>query len=148
MVTASGITIITIARKGEGAHVRPSQAACAARHYGRRVAVPAGLVSPPASHGPKLAIVSIAFATILLAGPACAAEPVTADAPRAAEEVHGGHGMRTGLAVGSGCVGGAVLGTVVPIFGNLVGCAVGGFVGWWFGRDRGEVLSSVDRAAP
>lgn len=148
MVTASGITIITVTRKGEGAPVRPSQAACAARHYGRRVAVPAGLVSPPALHGPKLSIVSIGLAMILLASPACAVEPVTADAPRAAEEAHGGHGMCTGLAVGSGCVGGAVLGTVVPIFGNLVGCAVGGFVGWWFGRDRGEVLSSVDRAAP
>ena len=45
------------------------------------------------------------------------------------------HALRTGLAVTGGCVGGAVLGTVIPIFGNLVGCAVGGIAGWWFGGD-------------
>ena len=30
-----------------------------------------------------------------------------------------------------GCATGAVLGTVVPGLGNLVGCMVGGFIGWW-----------------
>ena len=44
--------------------------------------------------------------------------------------------LHTSLAVTGGCVGGAVLGTVVPIFGNLVGCAVGGIAGWWFGREK------------
>lgn len=44
--------------------------------------------------------------------------------------------LHTGLAVTGGCVGGAVLGTVVPIFGNLVGCALGGVTAWWFARDK------------
>lgn len=49
--------------------------------------------------------------------------------------------LRTGLAVSGGCVGGAVIGTVVPIFGNLVGCVLGGFAGWWFGRDQPTVTT-------
>lgn len=49
--------------------------------------------------------------------------------------------LRTGLAVSGGCVGGAVLGTVVPIFGNLVGCVLGGFTGWWLGRDQPVVAT-------
>lgn len=31
-----------------------------------------------------------------------------------------------------GCVAGGVLGSVIPGFGNILGCAAGGFVGWWF----------------
>lgn len=46
-------------------------------------------------------------------------------------------GVHRGIAVTGGCVGGAVLGTVVPIFGNLVGCAAGGLAGWWFSRRQG-----------
>src|SRR3569623_1707003 len=52
------------------------------------------------------------------------------------QDASGNHVVHTSLAVTGGCVGGAVLGTVVPIFGNLVGCAVGGIAGWWFSRDR------------
>src|SRR3569832_823942 len=48
------------------------------------------------------------------------------------------HAMRTGLAVS---------GTVVPIFGNLVGCAVGGLAGWWFGREKQTVIADR-RPAP
>ena len=44
--------------------------------------------------------------------------------------------LHTGVAVTGGCVGGAVLGTVVPVFGNLVGCALGGVTAWWLARDR------------
>lgn len=36
------------------------------------------------------------------------------------------------LVITGGCMGGAVIGTVVPLFGNLVGCAVGGLTAWWF----------------
>lgn len=53
----------------------------------------------------------------------------------------GNSGLRTGLVVSGGCVGGAVIGTVVPIFGNLVGCALGGLAGWWFGRDRSTLVA-------
>ena len=53
--------------------------------------------------------------------------------------------LHTSLAVTGGCVGGAVLGTVVPIFGNLVGCAVGGIAGWWFGSK--ESPGTHDHAA-
>jgi len=52
------------------------------------------------------------------------------------QDAAGNHVVHMSLAVTGGCVGGAVLGTVVPIFGNLVGCAVGGIAGWWFSRDR------------
>ncbi|MEK7322355.1 MAG: hypothetical protein AABZ84_04670 [Pseudomonadota bacterium] len=51
--------------------------------------------------------------------------------------------LHLGIAVTGGCVGGAVLGTVIPVFGNLVGCAVGGLAGWWFGQRKG-----TDGAAP
>jgi len=52
------------------------------------------------------------------------------------QDAAGNYVVHTSLAVTGGCVGGAVLGTVVPIFGNLVGCAVGGIAGWWFSHDR------------
>ena len=52
------------------------------------------------------------------------------------QDAAGNQVVHMSLAVTGGCVGGAVLGTVVPIFGNLVGCAVGGIAGWWFSRDR------------
>jgi phage tail tape-measure protein len=32
---------------------------------------------------------------------------------------------------GLGCAAGAVLGSVVPGVGNIVGCVVGGLFGWW-----------------
>lgn len=54
-----------------------------------------------------------------------------------AEENADDQSLRTGIAVTGGCVGGAVIGTVIPIFGNLVGCALGGLAGWWFGHDKG-----------
>lgn len=31
-----------------------------------------------------------------------------------------------------GCVAGGVLGSIIPGFGNVIGCAAGGFVGWLF----------------
>lgn len=68
--------------------------------------------------------------------------------PEASTEKAGeGHALRTGLAVSGGCVGGAVLGTVVPVFGNLVGCALGGIAGWWFGRDKNPVAAESQRAS-
>lgn len=60
------------------------------------------------------------------------------------EDAASDHVVPTSLAVTGGCVGGAVLGTVVPIFGNLIGCAVGGIAGWWFSHDR---HSAADRPA-
>src|SRR3569833_198480 len=57
------------------------------------------------------------------------------------------HAMRTGRAGSGGCVGGAVIGTVVPIFGNLVGCAVGGLAGWRVGREKQTVIADR-RPAP
>lgn len=56
--------------------------------------------------------------------------------------------LRTSLAVSGGCVGGAVIGTVVPIFGNFVGCALGGLAGWWFGRDKSTVVADQRIATP
>jgi hypothetical protein len=32
---------------------------------------------------------------------------------------------------GLGCAAGAVLGSAVPGVGNLVGCLLGGLIGWW-----------------
>src|SRR3569623_257954 len=63
----------------------------------------------------------------------------------ASEPKENNHAMRTGLAVSGGCVGGAVIGTVVPLFGNLVGCAVGGLAGWGVGR---EMLTMIADRRP
>ncbi len=38
----------------------------------------------------------------------------------------------TVLVVTSGCVGGAIIGTAIPIFGNIAGCVIGGFASWWY----------------
>ncbi len=38
----------------------------------------------------------------------------------------------TVLVVTSGCVGGAIIGTAIPIFGNIAGCIIGGFTSWWY----------------
>ncbi|NOX77225.1 MAG: hypothetical protein GXP17_11580 [Gammaproteobacteria bacterium] len=35
-------------------------------------------------------------------------------------------------AAGAGCLAGGVLGSVVPVFGTLLGCAIGGVTGWWW----------------
>lgn len=48
-----------------------------------------------------------------------------------AEEGTGGNGW----AITGGCVGGAVLGSVVPGLGNLVGCAAGGLISWFISDD-------------
>lgn len=31
-----------------------------------------------------------------------------------------------------GCAAGALFGSIIPGFGNVIGCVAGGFVGWWF----------------
>ncbi len=38
----------------------------------------------------------------------------------------------TVLIVTSGCIGGAIIGTAIPIFGNIAGCVIGGFTSWWY----------------
>ncbi len=39
---------------------------------------------------------------------------------------------------GGGCVGGALLGSIVPIFGTAAGCVLGGLAGWWFSTDADD----------
>lgn len=77
------------------------------------------------------------------------AESAHASPPPAnlSQEIASRPGLRAGLAVSGGCVGGAVIGTVVPIFGNLVGCALGGLTGWWFGRDKTATVNEKTPAA-
>ncbi len=33
-------------------------------------------------------------------------------------------------AAGAGCLAGGALGSVVPVFGTLLGCTIGGVIGW------------------
>ncbi len=39
---------------------------------------------------------------------------------------------KTYLRVGGLCMGGAVVGSIVPIIGNIAGCAVGAVAGWFW----------------
>ncbi len=45
---------------------------------------------------------------------------------------------RTLVKAGGGCLGGALLGSVVPIFGTAAGCVLGGLAGWWFSDETGD----------
>ena len=38
------------------------------------------------------------------------------------------------VSAGAGCLGGAVLGTVLPGIGNIIGCIAGGASAWWLWR--------------
>lgn len=40
----------------------------------------------------------------------------------------------------SGCITGAVVGTILPGLGNILGCAVGFAVGWWSHASSDEQL--------
>jgi hypothetical protein len=59
--------------------------------------------------------------------------PIFADNPDLDDQ--NGEGANTTLAITGGCVGGAVIGSVVPVIGNLAGCIVGGFASWWISGD-------------
>ena len=62
------------------------------------------------------------------------------------EKVSEDDGPGTTLATMSGgCLGGALIGTVVPFFGNVAGCVLGGIAGWWFGRDKQAVAAGRQR---
>ena len=43
---------------------------------------------------------------------------------------------KTYLRVGGLCMGGAVVGSIVPIIGNITGCAVGAIVGYFWPPDN------------
>ena len=46
----------------------------------------------------------------------------------------------TGVYIKAGglCVGGAILGTFIPILGNIVGCAIGATAGYFWGKTPAE----------
>jgi hypothetical protein len=44
------------------------------------------------------------------------------------------------------CVGGAIIGSFVPVIGNLVGCAVGSVSGWWLAKRKHK--RETELAAP
>lgn len=58
-----------------------------------------------------------------------APERVIAEQPTTGDSDAEAHPVRDS---GIGCATGAVLGSVLPGLGNVVGCAVGGLLGWWF----------------
>ncbi len=61
------------------------------------------------------------------------------------EKVSEDHAADTTLAMTGGCVGGALLGTVVPFFGNVAGCVLGGVAAWWFARDKQAIAADRQR---
>jgi len=55
----------------------------------------------------------------------------------------------TGVYIKAGglCVGGAILGTFIPIFGNIVGCAIGATAGYFWGKsptEDPEPITAID----
>ncbi len=62
------------------------------------------------------------------------AVPPTQAIEPSSEQIQETEGDREGggkkWAVTGGCVGGAVLGSVLPGLGNLIGCTVGGVIAW------------------
>lgn len=77
----------------------------------------------------RYALVFTLFCVMLSGAPQTYADDSASPAPETSSS-----SMRTGFVVTGGCVGGAILGTVVPIFGNLIGCAAGGLIAWWVRR--------------
>lgn len=49
---------------------------------------------------------------------------------------HSSDNTGTYLTVGGLCMGGAIVGSVIPIFGNIAGCAIGAVAGWFWSSDN------------
>jgi len=70
----------------------------------------------------KRFIVIIAFSILMMTQPAFADDDTSPNS--------------TGVYIKAGglCVGGAILGTFIPILGNIVGCAIGATAGYFWGK--------------
>ncbi len=72
--------------------------------------------------------------------------PAQALADDALDEEANSGTTRTLVKTGGGCLGGALLGSVIPIFGTAAGCVLGGLAGWWFSDDTDEDDDLADTA--
>ncbi|MCF6283419.1 MAG: hypothetical protein L3J28_14660 [Candidatus Polarisedimenticolaceae bacterium] len=73
-------------------------------------------------------LILTALLLLLFSNPAAADNHIRGDI----EEPSGGN---TALAITGGCVGGALIGSAIPIFGNIAGCIIGGVASWWYSSD-------------
>lgn len=75
----------------------------------------------------KNRMLSLALVVCMTSSPACANTPTPdANPPTAAT----GAWMK----ITGGCLGGGLVGSVVPVIGNIIGCAAGGLATWWWGK--------------
>lgn len=54
----------------------------------------------------------------------------------------------TWMKITGGCLGGGLVGSVVPVIGNIIGCAAGGLTTWWWGKRKTAAAPSAMSSPP